>query len=179
MLSKTNSLCIRSFYYYPTLKPHLTQCRHNWHTSFRIDTALSIYKRTLCQNSSLNQHFVLSFFEHYCTVAFNSLSYSTRLFSTMAPPAQFIRPSAATPTLRGTRPITVCVEGNIGSGKTTLLNHLAAREGVEVFQEPVTKWRNVRGKNLLVSDFPWQGCMQDEVHYCIWNCYILTAVAIA
>ncbi|KAF2363841.1 Deoxynucleoside kinase domain [Trinorchestia longiramus] len=46
-------------------------------------------------------------------------------------------------------PITICVEGNIGSGKTTLLSLLGRRSDVEIFQEPVHKWRNVRGKNLL------------------------------
>ena len=48
------------------------------------------------------------------------------------------------------RPITVCVEGNIGSGKTTLLHQLATDSNFEVFQEPVDKWRDVRGMNLLV-----------------------------
>ncbi|CAL4064807.1 unnamed protein product, partial [Meganyctiphanes norvegica] len=44
---------------------------------------------------------------------------------------------------------TVCVEGNIGSGKSTLLKHFEKYEDVEVLQEPVEKWRNVRGNNLL------------------------------
>ena len=42
------------------------------------------------------------------------------------------------------RPFTIVVEGNIGSGKTTFLNHFADRsEDVEIFSEPVEKWRNV------------------------------------
>lgn len=45
---------------------------------------------------------------------------------------------------------TVCVEGNIGSGKSTLLNHFKKFSDVEVFQEPVHKWRDVKGNNLLV-----------------------------
>lgn len=49
------------------------------------------------------------------------------------------------------RPITICVEGNIGCGKTTLLNYMANHSDVEVMEEPVKKWRNVKGKNLLVS----------------------------
>lgn len=44
---------------------------------------------------------------------------------------------------------TVCVEGNIGSGKSTLLNHFSKFTDVEVFQEPVQKWQNVKGNNLL------------------------------
>ena len=51
------------------------------------------------------------------------------------------------------RPYTVVVEGNIGSGKTTLLRHLAGAHHphavVEAFQEPVNKWRDVRGHNTL------------------------------
>ncbi|KAG7167562.1 Thymidine kinase 2-like 2 [Homarus americanus] len=44
---------------------------------------------------------------------------------------------------------TVCVEGNIGSGKSTLLKHFSQCGDVEVLEEPVDKWRNVRGCNLL------------------------------
>ncbi|XP_076470951.1 thymidine kinase 2, mitochondrial-like isoform X2 [Babylonia areolata] len=44
---------------------------------------------------------------------------------------------------------TVCVEGNIGSGKTTLLEHFHNIPGVQVIQEPVDLWRNVRGHNAL------------------------------
>lgn len=47
------------------------------------------------------------------------------------------------------RNITVAVEGNIGSGKTTLLNHFRHHSEVEVLEEPVDKWKNVGGKNLL------------------------------
>jgi len=47
------------------------------------------------------------------------------------------------------RPLTICVEGNIGCGKTTLLGHMALQQGVSVLEEPVAKWRNVRGQNLL------------------------------
>ncbi|XP_076044449.1 thymidine kinase 2, mitochondrial-like [Oratosquilla oratoria] len=44
---------------------------------------------------------------------------------------------------------TVCVEGNIGSGKTTLLEYFASVGDVEILAEPVDKWRNVNGHNLL------------------------------
>lgn len=44
---------------------------------------------------------------------------------------------------------TVCVEGNIGSGKSTLLNHFSQFSDVEGFQEPVQKWQDVKGNNLL------------------------------
>lgn len=46
---------------------------------------------------------------------------------------------------------TVCVEGNIGSGKSTLLQYFSKYNDVEVQEEPVEKWRDVRGHNLLVS----------------------------
>lgn len=54
---------------------------------------------------------------------------------------------------KGNRPYTVVVEGNIGSGKTTLLQHFATATAptavVETLQEPVSKWRDVKGHNTL------------------------------
>lgn len=50
---------------------------------------------------------------------------------------------------RGATKFTVCVEGNIGSGKSTLLQHFSQFHDVEVLQEPVEKWQDVRGHNLL------------------------------
>lgn len=47
-------------------------------------------------------------------------------------------------------PFTVLVEGNIGSGKTTFLNHFKQFEDhVCLITEPVEKWRNLNGCNLL------------------------------
>ena len=44
----------------------------------------------------------------------------------------------------------MCVEGNIGCGKTTFLEHFSQFEKqVEVLTEPVDRWRNVNGHNLL------------------------------
>ncbi|XP_048576588.1 deoxynucleoside kinase isoform X2 [Nematostella vectensis] len=45
--------------------------------------------------------------------------------------------------------VTVAVEGNIGSGKTTLLKYFRKNDEVEVIEEPVSKWQNVGGSNLL------------------------------
>lgn len=51
-----------------------------------------------------------------------------------------------------TQPFTVFIEGNIGSGKTTFLNHFQQfQDKICLITEPVQKWRNVRGVNLLVS----------------------------
>ena len=48
------------------------------------------------------------------------------------------------------KPYTVIVEGNIGSGKTTFLQPFTKHSGlVEVLPEPVEKWRNLQGHNLL------------------------------
>jgi len=47
------------------------------------------------------------------------------------------------------RPFTVLVEGNIGSGKTTFLQHFSKFANVDVMTEPVNKWRNLKGSNLL------------------------------
>lgn len=49
-------------------------------------------------------------------------------------------------------PFTVFIEGNIGAGKTTFLNHFKKYEDVCLFTEPVEKWRDLRGHNLLVSE---------------------------
>lgn len=48
-------------------------------------------------------------------------------------------------------PYTVFIEGNIGAGKTTFLNHFKKYEDVCLHTEPVEKWRNVLGINLLVK----------------------------
>ncbi|XP_062474232.1 thymidine kinase 2, mitochondrial isoform X1 [Pezoporus occidentalis] len=47
------------------------------------------------------------------------------------------------------RKTVVCVEGNIASGKTTCLDYFAQTTNIEVLTEPVAKWRNVRGHNIL------------------------------
>jgi deoxyadenosine/deoxycytidine kinase len=42
------------------------------------------------------------------------------------------------------------VEGNIGAGKTTFLDRFSPSEdNVEVMAEPVDRWRDVKGNNLL------------------------------
>ncbi|XP_064243110.1 thymidine kinase 2, mitochondrial [Passer domesticus] len=43
----------------------------------------------------------------------------------------------------------ICIEGNIASGKTTCLDYFAQTTSIEVLKEPLTKWRNVRGHNIL------------------------------
>ena len=55
--------------------------------------------------------------------------------------------------MKKNRPFTVVVEGNIGSGKTTFLDYFAKFKDVEVLQEPVNRWRDVQGHNLLVCIF--------------------------
>jgi len=51
---------------------------------------------------------------------------------------------------RSRKAFTVAVEGNIGSGKTTFLNRFCPEtDNVDVLAEPVDRWRNVRGNNLL------------------------------
>jgi len=48
------------------------------------------------------------------------------------------------------KPFTVIVEGNIGCGKTTFLEHFSSFDKrVEVMTEPVDRWRNANGHNLL------------------------------
>ncbi|OWF55155.1 thymidine kinase 2, mitochondrial-like [Mizuhopecten yessoensis] len=47
--------------------------------------------------------------------------------------------------------LTICVEGNIASGKTTFLEHFKKYSDVQVYEEPVKKWRNVEGHNVLAK----------------------------
>ncbi|CAD6992821.1 deoxynucleoside kinase isoform X1 [Ceratitis capitata] len=50
----------------------------------------------------------------------------------------------------GSQPFTVFIEGNIGSGKTTFIEHFKKFEDkVCAIAEPVDKWRNFKGHNLL------------------------------
>ncbi|XP_039954759.1 deoxynucleoside kinase isoform X3 [Bactrocera tryoni] len=50
----------------------------------------------------------------------------------------------------GTQPFTVLIEGNIGSGKTTFIKHFQKFEDkICAMTEPVEKWRNFKGYNLL------------------------------
>eukprot|EP00095_Tigriopus_kingsejongensis_P007097 maker-scaffold130_size324016-snap-gene-1.11 protein:Tk07097 transcript:maker-scaffold130_size324016-snap-gene-1.11-mRNA-1 annotation:"deoxynucleoside kinase" len=52
--------------------------------------------------------------------------------------------------MASSRPFTVIVEGNIGSGKSTCLNAIRQQNrNVEVFDEPVAKWQNIKGHNLF------------------------------
>ncbi len=51
--------------------------------------------------------------------------------------------------MKNKRPFTVVVEGNIGSGKTTFLKFYEDLMGTEVYLEPVDKWKNLDGINLL------------------------------
>ena len=47
-------------------------------------------------------------------------------------------------------PYTIVIEGNIGSGKTTFLEHfLKNHASKQIIGEPVEKWQNCQGHNLL------------------------------
>uniref|UniRef100_A0A8C4QAM0 Thymidine kinase 2 n=1 Tax=Eptatretus burgeri TaxID=7764 RepID=A0A8C4QAM0_EPTBU len=48
-----------------------------------------------------------------------------------------------------TRKLVVSIEGNIGSGKTKCLESFQQHCDVEVISEPVDKWQNIHGHNLL------------------------------
>ncbi|OXA65200.1 deoxynucleoside kinase [Folsomia candida] len=63
--------------------------------------------------------------------------------------------------------LTICVEGNIGSGKTTFLRHFKQFPEICVLDEPISKWRDVRGHNLLdlmyKNPSKWSLCFQSYV----------------
>ncbi|XP_002741735.1 thymidine kinase 2, mitochondrial-like [Saccoglossus kowalevskii] len=43
----------------------------------------------------------------------------------------------------------IVVEGNIGSGKTTFLEYFNNMPGIQVVEEPIDSWRNVKGHNVF------------------------------
>lgn len=47
------------------------------------------------------------------------------------------------------RPFVVSIEGNIGSGKSTMINYFKNFEDIQIHPEPVEKWQNINGQNLL------------------------------
>jgi len=46
---------------------------------------------------------------------------------------------------------TIAIEGNIGSGKSTMINYFKQFEEVQVHAEPLSKWTDVSGENLLAK----------------------------
>jgi len=56
---------------------------------------------------------------------------------------------SSTAAARKQRPFTIAVEGNIGAGKSTFLEHYAKVKQVEIVPEPVYKWQQMGGQNLL------------------------------
>lgn len=46
-------------------------------------------------------------------------------------------------------PFTILIEGNIGAGKSTMLKYFEQFEYIEIVAEPIAKWQNLDGSNLL------------------------------
>ena len=51
------------------------------------------------------------------------------------------------------QPFTVYIEGNVGAGKSTLLNYFKKFDDLLVLEEPIEKWKNLHGFNLLDLKF--------------------------
>lgn len=51
------------------------------------------------------------------------------------------------------QPFTVFVEGNVGAGKTSFLNYFKSFDEFLVLEEPVEKWKDFHGFNLLDLKF--------------------------
>jgi len=51
--------------------------------------------------------------------------------------------------LKMKRPLTVLVEGNIAAGKSLFIDRFRGNPEIQVLQEPIHKWRNMNGINLL------------------------------
>ena len=50
-------------------------------------------------------------------------------------------------------PFTVFIEGNVGSGKTSFLSFFKQFDELLVLEEPIEKWRDLKGVNLLDLKF--------------------------
>ena len=78
------------------------------------------------------------------------------------------------------RPFTIAVEGNIGAGKSTFLDHFAKVESVQVLPEPVAKWQDMGGQNLLELQYSdperWSHLVQSyiQVSTCEHCMYLFT-----
>lgn len=72
--------------------------------------------------------------------------FAGHLFSTMAQKNNILKSASN----EANQPFTVFIEGNIGSGKTTFLNYFKKYDEVCLQTEPVEKWRDLGGVNLLV-----------------------------
>ncbi|XP_071957893.1 thymidine kinase 2, mitochondrial-like isoform X2 [Antedon mediterranea] len=89
--------------------------------------------RLYCHLSATSRHTRLGLLSKYSKTQF----YSTR-------------PSSTKGSNMFEKPIVVAVEGNIGSGKTVMLDFFEKNvPEVEILMEPVHKWRNYNGHNLL------------------------------
>lgn len=53
------------------------------------------------------------------------------------------------------RPLVIAVEGNIGCGRTTFLSYCRNIPNTEVQPEPIDKWTNLNGVNLMVIDIDY------------------------
>jgi len=49
------------------------------------------------------------------------------------------------------KPFVIAIEGNIGSGKSTMINYLKQFDDVQCHPEPLGKWTDVSGENLLAK----------------------------
>jgi deoxynucleoside kinase len=59
----------------------------------------------------------------------------------------------ATSTQIDSYPFTVFVEGNVGAGKTSFLNFFKKFDEFFVMEEPIEKWKDLKGINLLDLKF--------------------------
>ena len=75
------------------------------------------------------------------------------------------------------RPFVIAIEGNIGSGKSTMLKYLEKFNDVQVHPEPLGKWQDVKGENLLAKIYedPQRWCFQFQSYVQLTRLQIVTA----
>lgn len=85
---------------------------------------------------------------HVISFILNILHYLSFLLSIVST-VDKILPNKMQQQQEQTRKNTILVEGNIGAGKTTSLQHIAQYTNVQIIFEPLDKWTNLNGINLL------------------------------
>jgi deoxynucleoside kinase len=68
--------------------------------------------------------------------------------------------SGVTPSQSDSYPFTVFVEGNVGVGKTSFLSFFKKFDDFLVLEEPIEKWKDLKGINLLDLRFKEPGRFQ-------------------
>lgn len=99
-----------------------------------VKTANGIYKRPIVKLSPL---------------PINENEYVRQLLQPQEDPRKDVLILTSTVSITPEKTMTVLVEGNIGAGKSTVLEYFAKYGDIQILVEPLAKWQNLNGVNLL------------------------------